>query len=102
MSEAVIIALISTFGTVLVAILGLLGKLAFDMFQVKKDAAVTKEQTTNSHTTNLRDDLTHVKETVTAILAKQDELVISDKAQWKAIEKLNPTTTIHINAEPGT
>lgn len=96
MTEPVIIALITVVGG---GVLGILGTLVAKLNhvgkrvnQVGKDATIAREQTQNSHETNLRDDLDEKhQEThrVLGIVLEQIKgLQTSDNNQWSAIEDL--------------
>lgn len=54
MSDVVTVAMISTVGAILVAILT---RLNFKVNRVGRDAAEARDQTTNAHETNLREEL---------------------------------------------
>ena len=89
MSDAVIVTLISVVGGGLIT---LLGTLLAKVNRVGKDAAEARDQTANSHTTNLRDDIDEKHDVVEAqlglILGIVKGLQQSDRNQWSAIEKL--------------
>lgn len=103
MSEAVVITLITVVGG---GILGVLGTLAAKVShvgrrvnQVGRDATIAREQTQNSHDTNLRDniDKNHgevlemfklVREEISALRSSDTELHNSDTSLWDAINKL--------------
>lgn len=73
MSEAVVIQLITTAGTIAAVILG---KVKLD--RIGRDAKVTREQTENSHAEtaypNLRDEVTAVRETLGHVAEGQGRL----------------------------
>ena len=96
MSDAVVITLISVVGTGLLGILGTLvaklDRVGKRVSQVGKDATITREQTQNSHKSNLRDDLDDkhrvVEDKLDLVLTVVQGLQESDRNQWSAIEKL--------------
>ena len=96
MSDEVIIVLIGTIGTIITAGLGLIVN---DLKKVKKDAAISRSQTQNSHKSNLRDDLDGKHDAVLEKLEAQDAhnqevlkilggLERSDNQQWTIINDL--------------
>lgn len=99
MSDPVAVAVISTIGSVLVALFGLL---AHQLKGIKRDASEAKVQVKNSHKTNLRDDMDLIHKEVVAIRQerrddhedvismKQDirYLTSTDRRQWEAIDAL--------------
>jgi hypothetical protein len=96
MSEQVIIALIGTIGAVLTAALGLIVN---DLKKVKRDAAISRSQTQNSHKSNLRDDIDGKHDVVLEKLEAQDKhneqvlkilggLERSDSQQWTVINEM--------------
>lgn len=56
MTEPVVVGLISAAALVLVAIIGLVGRVSFQVTRVRRDTAVTREQVANDHSTNLREE----------------------------------------------
>lgn len=65
-------------GAVLLVIAGLVYKQARGWFaEVIADVKVTKKQTTNSHKTNLRDDITDVSNTVNTVATAMEDLKAS-------------------------
>lgn len=96
MSEVVVVTLITVVGGGLLGILGtLVAKVNHVGRRVKEvgvDATIAREQTQNSHDTNLRDNIDkNHKETVDMFkLLHADVLGLksSDRDQWTAIEKL--------------
>jgi len=96
MSESVIITLITVFGGGLITIMGALvakiNHVGRRVNQVGKDATIAREQTQNSHESNLRDDLdqkhreTH--DVLGIVLEQIKGLQSSDNNQWAAIEDL--------------
>jgi len=89
MSEAVIVTLITVIGG---GLIGILGTLAAKISRVGKDAAEARDQTANSHTINLRDDIDEKHDVVETQLGLILDIVKglqqSDRNQWSAIEKL--------------
>ena len=92
MPPEVAIALITTVGGILTAVLVKLNR-------VGKDASAAREQVQNDHTGNLRDDIDGKHGVVETKLDAQDAkldlilgvvkgLQVSDRNQWTAIEKL--------------
>lgn len=85
MPSEIIIALITTTGGLLIAVLAKLNK-------VGKDAGAAREQVQNDHETNLRDDFDGKHEVIDAkldlVLEVVKGLAESDRNQWTAIEKL--------------
>lgn len=49
MTEPVVIALVSAAGLVLVALIGLIGRVSFQITRVRRDTAITREQVANDH-----------------------------------------------------
>ena len=96
MSDAVLITLISVFGTGFIGILGALvaklDRVGKRVHQVSKDATITREQTQNSHKSNLRDDIDDkhliIADKLDLVLGVVEGLQESDRDQWTAIEKL--------------
>lgn len=96
MTEPVIITLITVLGGgvlgILATLVGKINNVGRRVRQVGKDATIAREQTQNSHETNLRDDLdTKHEEThkVLGIVLDQIKgLQTSDNNQWAAIEQL--------------
>ena len=96
MSDAVLITLISVFGTGLLGILGTLvakiNHVGRRVRDVGKDTTITREQTQNSHKSNLRDDIDGkhkvVEDKLDLVLEVVQGLQESDLNQWSAIEKL--------------
>lgn len=96
MSEAVIITLITVVGGGLLGIMSALvakiNNVGRRVNQVGRDATIAREQTQNSHETNLRDDLDGKHEEthkVLGIVLEQIKgLQKSDNNQWAAIEQL--------------
>lgn len=96
MSDEVILALIGTIGSVITAALALIVN---DLKKVKKDAAISRNQTQNSHKSNLRDDIDDKHDAVLEKLVAQDGhnqevlkilggLERSDVQQWSVINEL--------------
>lgn len=89
MSDAVVVTLITVFGG---GLIGILGTLAAKLNRVGKDAAEARDQTANSHTTNLRDDIDDKHDVVDTKLDLVLDIVKglqqSDRNQWSAIEQL--------------
>lgn len=85
MPPEIVIALITTIGGVLVAVLAKLQK-------VGRDASAARDQVQNNHEPNLRDDIDDKHDVVEAkldlILGVVKGLQDSDRNQWSAIEKL--------------
>lgn len=96
MSDDVLITLITVGGGGTLALLGTvlaqMGQQGRLMRRVSKDAAASREQTQNSHTINLRDDIDRKHQethnTLEAILLAIKSLTESDKVQNGRIEKL--------------
>lgn len=96
MTEAVTITLITVVGGGLLTILGTLvakiNHVGKRVNQVGRDATIAREQTQNSHKSNLRDDLDGKHDEVLDMfkLLREDVrgLKSSDRNQWAAIEKL--------------
>lgn len=106
LSDEVIIALITVIGGGFLALLGTivsrLDSVGRRVHQVGKDATIAREQTQNSHRTNLRDDIdknhkaneeawkaTH--ETMAVLVDLVSSLKESDVRQWKAIDDIQET-----------
>lgn len=104
LSDDVLIALITVIGGGILALggnlLAKIGHLGRSVHQVGKDAGIAREQTQNSHTTNLRDDIDrNHKENADAWKATHDTLDVlvdlvsalkdSDVRQWREIDTLN-------------
>lgn len=85
MPPEVAIALITTVGGILTAVLVKLNR-------VGRDASAARDQVQNDHTPNLRDDIDDkhdaVVEQLKLILGVVNGLQESDRNQWTAIEKL--------------
>lgn len=103
MSDPVIVVLVSTIGSIILAALGLISN---DVKKVKKDAATSRAQTQNDHDINLRDDMDQKHAAVMARFEAQDSILKthgeslstqsealtglqqSDRNQWSAIERI--------------
>ena len=105
----VIEAMVAVVIAVLAVLAGLLGLGAKKLRDLQKTTAITKDQVTNNHDSNLRDDLTEVRDLVQAGFRRmdhqfgeihdqvqreaRDRQALDDRAQeehkriWKAIEK---------------
>ena len=64
MDPVILVALITTLGGVIVALIGFWGKVT----EIRDHTKEAKEQVKNSHTTNLRDDMDAIHEDVRAAL----------------------------------
>jgi hypothetical protein len=89
MSDTVLVALVTVVGG---GLLGILGTLISKINRVGKDAAEARDQTANSHTINLRDDIDEKHDVVDTKLDLVLDIVKglqqSDRNQWSAIEQL--------------
>jgi hypothetical protein len=89
MSDTVLVALVTVVGG---GLLGILGTLISKVNRVGKDAAEARDQTANSHTINLRDDIDEKHDVVDTKLDLVLDIVKglqqSDRNQWSAIEQL--------------
>lgn len=99
MSDPVAVAVITTVGSVL---LGVLGLLAHQLKGIKRDATEARVQVKNSHKTNLRDDMDKIHKEVLAIRQERRDdhedviamkgdiryLTSTDRRQWEAIDAL--------------
>lgn len=83
MSEQVITTIVTVFGAIVCAFLA---KIQFDVRATKKDAAVARTQTQNSHKTNLRDDVTNVQEEQATLASRQAR---NHRASMKEIGKIS-------------
>lgn len=99
MSDPVAVAIISTVGSV---ILGLFGLVAHQLKGIKRDASEARYQVKNSHKTNFRDDIDDLHQEVRDFRKERREdhkevlairtdirhLTSTDRAQWEAIGAL--------------
>lgn len=70
---AVLVALITTLGTVLVALIAILADWARKRLDViEHHAEASREQVQNSHTTNLREDIDRIHDDVRAVLGMSE------------------------------
>jgi len=85
MSDQVILALIGTIGGIITAGLGLIVN---DLKKVKKDAAISRSQTQNSHKANLRDDLDGKHDAVLEKLEEQGQKLEAQDDHNKEVLKI--------------
>ena len=78
-------AVVTEFLAVIAGILAVLGVLlrilTTKLKKVGQDASVAKEQLTNNHETNLRDDLTKVLNTIQDIVTQQTQIIKTQEEQ---------------------
>lgn len=99
MSDPVAVAVVTTVGSVLIALIGVM---AHQLKGIKKDASEARWQVKNSHKTNFRDDLDDMHQEVRdfreeirnnhkeVVSIRQDirYLTSVDRKQWAAIDRL--------------
>lgn len=99
MTDTVSVAVITTVGSVVVALFGFM---AHQLKGIKKDASEARYQVKNSHKSNMRDDMDAIHQEIRDFREERREdhkevlairkdirrLTSTDRAQWDAIGKL--------------